>query len=77
MFPAAFAFACISQIAVAGSDCPADFAPPEGFLDFNDVVGFLTAFGAGDPSADFVAPIGVFDFNDVVAFLSAFSAGCP
>ncbi|MFI4898733.1 MAG: GC-type dockerin domain-anchored protein [Phycisphaerales bacterium JB059] len=57
--------------------CEPDFAPPEGVLDFNDIVDFLTLFSTMDSAADFAAPEGVFDFNDVVAFLTLFAAGCP
>lgn len=62
---------------IPASDCPADLADPAGTLDFSDVIGFLSAFAAGEPAADFAPPTGTFDFSDVLAFLTAFSAGCP
>lgn len=57
--------------------CIADFAPPEGVLDFFDVIAFLGAFSSQSPAADLAPPTGVFDFFDVVAYLAAFSQGCP
>ena len=57
--------------------CEPDLAPPQGVLDFNDVVAFLTSFSSMEMDADFAEPQGVFDFNDVVAFLTLFAAGCP
>ncbi len=55
----------------------ADLSEPYGVLDFDDVLAYLTAFGAMDSAADLALPVGVFDFNDVLAFLGAFGAGCP
>lgn len=55
----------------------ADLAEPFGTLNFDDVIAFLSAFGAMEPSADLALPADVFDFADVVAFLEAFGAGCP
>jgi len=55
----------------------ADLAVPFDVLDFNDVLAYLTAFGAMEAQADLADPAGVFDFNDVLAFLTAFGAGCP
>ena len=60
-----------------GVHCVADFAPPEGVLDFFDVVTFLGAFSAQDPAGDLAPPEGSFDFWDILAYLAAFSAGCP
>lgn len=60
-----------------GEVCVADFAPPQGVLDFFDVAAFLGAFSAQDPAADLAPPEGSFDFFDVLAFLTSFSAGCP
>jgi len=60
-----------------GAACVADFAPPEGVLDFFDVQAFLAAFSAMDPSADLAPPQGTFDFFDLAAFLQSFSEGCP
>ena len=57
--------------------CDADLADPFGVLDFDDVLAFLTAFGASEPAADLAAPFGVIDFDDVLAFLVSFGAGCP
>jgi len=59
------------------SGCVADFAPPEGVLNFFDVSAFLMAFTAGDAQADLAPPFGSFDFFDVSAFLTAYGAGCP
>lgn len=64
-------------IEYAGAVCVADFAPPEGVLDFFDVQAFLGAFSAMDPSADLAPPQGTFDFFDLAAFLQSFSEGCP
>lgn len=57
--------------------CPADLAPPFGVLDFDDVLAFLTAFGAMDAAADLAEPFGEIDFDDVLAFLVSFGSGCP
>lgn len=68
----------INQTVVPPTACSeADLAEPVGTLDFDDVLAFLTAFGAMDAAADLAEPSGVFDFFDVVAYLSAFGAGCP
>jgi len=56
--------------------CPADFAPPEGALDFSDVVAYLVAFSDTEDNADMAPPFGVWDFSDIVQFLSSFAAGC-
>ena len=55
----------------------ADLSEPFGTLDFDDVIAFLSAFGAMEAPADLAMPVGVFDFADVLAFLEAFGAGCP
>lgn len=57
--------------------CVADLAPPLGVLDFDDILAFLQAFGAGDPIADLSPAYGVLDFNDVAIFLAVFVSGCP
>lgn len=58
--------------------CAADLAaPPDGQLDFSDVLAFLTYFDAQDPHADLAPPQGEWDFSDIFAFLVAFAAGCP
>lgn len=57
--------------------CPADFAAPEGQLDFFDLSAFLSAYLSQDPAADLARPFGTFDFFDISAYLSAFSSGCP
>ncbi|MEZ6243968.1 MAG: peroxidase family protein [Phycisphaerales bacterium] len=57
--------------------CAVDLAPPQGQLDFTDVIAFLEAFASQAPTADFALPFGQFDFSDIVAFLTAFGAGCP
>ena len=56
---------------------PADLAPPFGFHEIADVLGFLQRFGAMDPRVDFAAPMGVFDIADVLGFLQIFGEGCP
>ena len=60
-----------------GIVCSADLALPFGLLDFDDVLAFLTAFGASEPAADLSEPFGVIDFDDVLAFLVSFGNGCP
>ncbi|MEZ6241671.1 MAG: spondin domain-containing protein [Phycisphaerales bacterium] len=60
-----------------GGCSPADLAEPLGQLDFNDVVAFLTAFGAGDPATDLAPPLEQLDFTDVTTFVILFSQGCP
>ncbi len=55
--------------------CPADFTG-DGVLDFDDVLGFMVDFAAGDRRAD-LSPDGLYDFSDVFALLVAFGAGCP
>ena len=57
--------------------CLADFAKPEGQLNFFDVSAFLNLFSAGDPLADLAEPIGEFNFFDVSAFLNSYGSGCP
>lgn len=57
--------------------CPADFAPPAGSLDADDVLAFLAAFDAGSSTADLALPLGTLDTDDVMTFLFAFVAGCP
>jgi CubicO group peptidase (beta-lactamase class C family) len=56
--------------------CDAEFAPPEGLLDFFDVLAFLSAFGGQQPIAD-LNDDGVFDFFDIQVFLTAYAVGCP
>lgn len=55
----------------------ADLAEPYGSLDFNDVVAYLSAFGADDPAADIAPPMDQLDFTDVTTFLVVYSGGCP
>ncbi|MEM7629616.1 MAG: GC-type dockerin domain-anchored protein [Planctomycetota bacterium] len=55
---------------------PADLAPPNGSLDFFDVLEYLALFDAQDPAADLAAPFGSFDFFDVLEYLAQFDAGC-
>ena len=57
--------------------CTADFAEPITVINFDDVLAFLTAFGAMQPIADLAPAFGAFDFGDVLAFLTAFGQGCP
>ena len=56
--------------------CPADLAPPNGSLDFFDVLEYFALFDAQDPAADLAAPFGGFDFFDVLEYLAQFDAGC-
>lgn len=58
-------------------DCPADFAPPYGVLNFFDLSAFLNAYNNQHPSADLAPPFGVFNFFDISAYLSLFNQGCP
>ncbi len=60
-----------------GIVCSADLTLPFGVLNFDDVLAFLTAFGAMDPAADLAEPYGEIDFDDVLAFLVSFGSGCP
>jgi hypothetical protein len=57
--------------------CPADLAFPFGSLDFDDVLAFLIAFGAGAPGADLAPPFDAVNFDDALAFLTSFTSGCP
>jgi len=54
--------------------CAPDFNC-DGFLDFTDFDGFVTAFEAGEASSDFNSD-GFLDFTDFDAFVSVFDAGC-
>jgi len=54
--------------------CAADFNG-DGFLDFTDFDGFVTAFEAGDEQSDFNHD-GFIDFTDFDAFVGAFELGC-
>lgn len=57
--------------------CVADLAWPCDVINFDDLLAFLTAFGASEPAADLAEPYGEIDFDDVLAFLVSFGAGCP
>lgn len=64
-------------VATLGDDgCPADLAPPQGELDFFDVLAYLSLFAAQDPAADLAEPIGSFDFFDILGYLALFEQGC-
>ncbi len=63
--------------AVSISCGPADLDIPFGQLNFDDVVAFLTLFGAMDPLVDYDIPFGQWDFSDVIAYLILFGQGCP
>ncbi|MFI4897468.1 MAG: GC-type dockerin domain-anchored protein, partial [Phycisphaerales bacterium JB059] len=65
------------QPSPGGSPCPADLAAPMGVLNFDDVLAFLTAFGAMESAADLAVPFGEINFDDILAFLVAFGEGCP
>ena len=56
--------------------CLADLEP-DGILDLNDIVVFVTGFTTLDPIADLADPVGTFDLADIVAFVTAFNTGCP
>jgi hypothetical protein len=56
--------------------CPANFNG-DSFVNFFDLVDFLSVFRAQDPGADMAPPAGVFNFFDVDAFLDVYGAGCP
>jgi hypothetical protein len=66
-----------ATIVACGSlpSCPADING-DGMLNFFDVSGFLSLFGAMDAQSDFNED-GMFNFFDVSAFLASYSAGCP
>ncbi len=71
-------YGAIELVSLIDGGCnEADLAVPFGTHDFDDVLAFLTAFGAMEPAADLALPSAVFDFDDVLAFLVAFGAGCP
>ncbi len=71
-------YGAIELVTLIDGGCnEADLAPPAGSLDFDDVLAFLTAFGAQQPAADLAIPTGVFNFDDVLTFLTAFGSGCP
>lgn len=59
--------------------CAVDIWPQggDGFVNFFDVIEFLTRYNSGDPSADWAAPSGVLNFFDLAAYLAAYAAGCP
>ncbi|MAY75566.1 MAG: hypothetical protein CMJ31_12800 [Phycisphaerae bacterium] len=65
------------SIRVGGSQprCVADLTN-DGMLRIDDVVAFLSSFGAQDDVADFAATFGVWSLEDVLAFLAAFEDGC-
>lgn len=44
--------------------------------DFEDVIRFLRAFGAGLDEADIAEPLGQHDISDAIAFLNRFAQGC-
>jgi hypothetical protein len=56
---------------------PVDLARPFGFLDLDDIVAYVVAFGDQDPVADLAPPFGFFDLDDIVAFVTIFGEGCP
>jgi hypothetical protein len=47
----------------------------DGIVDFNDFLGFMNLYNAGDPRADFTGD-DVIDFNDFLEFLNLYNAGC-
>lgn len=57
--------------------CPADFAGPDGVLNFFDVAAFLAAYNGQDTAADLAAPFGVFNIFDVQAYIGLYTQGCP
>jgi len=56
---------------------------PDGLLDNNDFIAFITLFFAADPRADVGraggegGSDGTFDNNDFIAFITDFFNGCP
>lgn len=62
--------------------CPADFAPPEGVLDLNDISVFVgdlqnpNTFPENRAEA-LAPPTDVGDLQDIVVFIESFLAGCP
>ncbi len=66
-----------ADLAVLGSDCPADIALPFGELNFFDLSVFLSWYNQQDARADIAAPTGVFNFFDVAAYIGLYNAGCP
>ncbi len=77
MYVELYGFICEAPCNPTGACNPADTALPAGVLNFDDVVAFLTDFGASGICSDLAAPIGTWNFDDVVAFLVAFGQGCP
>ncbi len=75
-------------LAGGGSGCPADLdngsgsGTPDGGVDINDLLFFLSQFEAGSVAADLDngtgtgTPDGGVDINDLLFFLSHFEAGC-
>ncbi|MDX2118513.1 MAG: GC-type dockerin domain-anchored protein [Planctomycetota bacterium] len=61
--------AFVAQIGSSAADFNAD-----GFLDFTDFDGFVSAFEAGAAGGDFNAD-GFLDFTDFDAFIAAFEVG--
>lgn len=57
--------------------CPADFADPQGVLNFFDISAFLSEFVAGGPGADIARPFGEHNFFDIAAYINLFTLGCP
>ncbi len=69
------AIVCSGPAFAAGCPCAADFNN-DCTLDASDAIGYVSAFGAGDPDADLAEPLGVHDYSDVLVFLVSFGAGC-
>lgn len=70
-----------ARVVVVGDEpdvvCAADFAPPEGVLNFFDLSTFIGLFNSGDAAADLAAPFGVLNFFDLSTYIQLFNAGCP
>lgn len=55
--------------------CPGDWNC-DGVIDFNDFLGYLNDYNAGNPRADLTGD-GVVDFNDMLEFLNRYNSPCP
>ncbi len=58
------------------NNCPVDYVPPCGVLNFFDISQFLERFSAGDPRAD-LNNDGEHNFFDLSILLQLFGSGCP
>lgn len=56
--------------------CPADFAEPNGELDYFDVSAFINAYRTQSNDADIAEPYGSWDVHDLLHFLDLYQQGC-